>query len=371
MNNIQPGDKILHDWQGPCEVTFVGDDYIGICTLDGQHALIRKDVETLSPWSEESEEAWRVAMAETEAEQEQTAAVPWPDSTFHAEPEDTEHFMGSHWEAFYEEGTQEIVKKLPEVVDAADIVKGFGSIKEPHRPLPESWTTGYHLIWPQPDRGVVITIAVDDEAKQNRLCTLYPFWPDGSRHRLAINEVTVWENGVEAQISADAGGADLTFYDAHYLLNRSWYERGREYDFILTGIAYGARPAEDLEMPFTPNPDQVAWEAMLARQRGEDPPERPTTIRLGGGALFFPVDGWDADDYSFRGPVKQVAPFSDFLGQDGWVVKTTILRLSDREPEDFDLDIVVTARAWDGDTPPEVGQDIEGRLWLQGYLKGV
>jgi len=39
--------------------------------------------------------------------------------------------------------------------------------------------------------------------------------------------------------------------------------------------------------------------------------------------------------------------------------------------EDFDLDIVVTARAWDGETPPEMGQDIEGSLWLQGYLKGA
>lgn len=38
--------------------------------------------------------------------------------------------------------------------------------------------------------------------------------------------------------------------------------------------------------------------------------------------------------------------------------------------EDFDLAIVVTARAKDGEAPPEVGQNIEGRLWLQGYLKG-
>ena len=37
----------------------------------------------------------------------------------------------------------------------------------------------------------------------------------------------------------------------------------------------------------------------------------------------------------------------------------------------FDLDIVVTALSWDGEAPPEVGQDIEGSLWLQGYLKEV
>lgn len=371
MNSIQPGDKILHQWHGPCDVTFVGTDYIGICTEDGQHAMFRKDSDQFCLWNEAAEAGWKTALAEQEAEEQAEKALPWPDSTFCCESEGTEHFMGSHWDPFYEEGAQTIVEKLPEVIDSADVVSGFGSIKGPCRPLPEAWATGYHLIWPQLERGVIITIVVDDEAKENRLCTLYPFWLDGSRQRLAINGVTVWENGVEAQISADAGGADLTFYDAQYLLNRSWYERGRDYDFILTGIAYGASPAEDIEIPFTPNPDQVAWEAMLAQQRGEEPSEQPSTIRLGCGAFFFPVDGWDADDYSFRGPIKQIKPFSDFLGQDGWVVKTTVLRLSNRDPEDFDLDIVVTARAWDGETPPEVGQDIEGRLWLQGYLQGL
>lgn len=372
MNSLEPGDKILHNWHGPCEVTFVGESYIGICTPDGEHALIRKDVETLSIWSEEREESWRAAMAEAATEQEKAAAVPWPDSTFHGEPEGTEHFMGSHWKAFYGDGAEEIVKNLPEVISVADVVKGFGSINEPCRPLPESWTIGYHLVWPQPDRGVIITIAIDGDAKPNRLCTLYPFWPDGSRHRLAINDVTVWDAGVEAQISADIGGPDITFYDAHYLLNRSWYERGREYLFSLAGIAYNTRMAGDVEIPYTPNPDQIAWEKELARLRGEEAPEaRPATIRMKGAAFFMPVDGWDRDDYSFHGPIKEVKSFSGFLGQDGWVVRTTVMRQSDCNPEDFDLDIVVTSRAWDRDTPPEVGQDMEGRLWLQGYLQGV
>lgn len=371
MNSIQIGSKILHQWHGPCEVTFVGTDYIGICTAEGQQAMFRKEPEQFCLWSEEAEAEWKHALEEEKAAEQVEQLLPWPDSTFRFETEEAEHSMGSHWDPFYEQGAQKIVEKLPEVLNTSNIVTGFGSIKEPHLPLPESWAKGYHLIWPQPDWGVISSIVVDDEAKENRLCTLYPFWPDGSSHRLAINEVRVWESGVEAQISTDADGAEITFFDAHYLLNRSWYERGKEYEFVLTGIAYSARLAEDIEMPFTPNPDQVEWEKMLARQRGEEPPERPTTIRLGGSAFFFPITEWDVDDYSFRGPIKQVTPFKDFLEQDGWVLRTTVMRLSERDPEDFDLDILVTARAWDGDTPPEVGQDIEGSLWLQGYLNGV
>jgi len=371
MDNLQVGDKILHQWHGPFDVTFVGADYIGICTDDGRHAMFRKEPEQFCPWSEKAESEWRTAQAEQETAEQSRKTLCWPDSTFRFEPQGSEHFMGSHWEPFFEDGAEGIVSKLPEAINEADIVTGFGSIKEPHRPLPEDWVPGYHLVWPQTDRGVIITIAVDDVAKQNRLCTVYPFWADGQRHRLVINEVAVWEAGVEAQITATIGEAEITLYDAHYLLNRSWYECGREYDFILSGIAYGARPAEEIELPYTPNPDQVAWEAILAQQRGEEPPERSGTIRLGGSAFFLPISEWDVDDYSFRGPIKAVTLFKDYLGQDGWLVKATVMRLSDLEPEDFDLDIVITARAWDGETPPEVGQDIEGRIWLQGYLKGV
>jgi hypothetical protein len=36
--------------------------------------------------------------------------------------------------------------------------------------------------------------------------------------------------------------------------------------------------------------------------------------------------------------------------------------------EDADLDILITRPAWTGDARPQVGQDIEGRLWLQGHL---
>jgi hypothetical protein len=194
---------------------------------------------------------------------------------------------------------------------------------------------------------------------------MFPFYPGGTSHTLTLLDVSVWDNGVEAQICASLGDPDITFYDAHYLLNRGWYERGREYEFILTGIAYNAGPAQTTEMPYTPNPDQIAWEAVLAQERGEEPRETPATIRLDGAAFFLAISEWDVDDYSFRGPVQDVKPFADFLGQNGWLVTATIFHLE----EDVNLNIVITNQAWQGDAPPQIGMDIEGRLWLQGYLK--
>lgn len=100
-------------------------------------------------------------------------------------------------------------------------------------------------------------------------------------------------------------------------------------------------------------------------KEGEEPHETACTVSMDGAAMFLPVSGWDVDDYSFHAPVKSVTEFKDCLGQDGWRVRATVMRFGD---EDADLDILITQKAWSGEAPPRVGQDIEGRLWLQGYL---
>jgi hypothetical protein len=214
----------------------------------------------------------------------------------------------------------------------------------------------------------MLSVLIDNAEKQNRLCSFYPFWAEGNQHHLVLKEVMVWKGGAEAQITASFGESKITFFDTHYLMNREWYERGGEYDFILTGIAYKTGPATNIELPLLPHPDQLAWEADIARSRGEEPPERNATMSLAGSAMFLQIPEWDKDDYSFRGTVKGLKPISDFLGQDGWLARVTVLRISGNEPEDVDLDIVITSRAWEGETPPKVGSDIDGSLWLQGYL---
>ncbi|MDD2502096.1 MAG: hypothetical protein PHN92_14925 [Geobacter sp.] len=371
VDSLEKGDRVLLDGQGACNVTFVGKDYIGICTEEDQQILVRKDSEGLYAWSAEREADWKAKALVEAQQQEEEKASPWPQSTFWPEAEHNPHFMGSHWQPFFENGVGDVVPHLPEMLENGKLTSGYSDTCLAPRDMPEEWQAGKHLIWPNADRGAVMSVAV--EADTNTFCTAYPFWSNGSVHRLTIDSVQIWESGVEGQISANFGEAAITFFDTLYLHNRLFYERGREYEFSLAGIAYNAQPADDLEdMPYTPNPDQIEWEKELARMRGEKEPEnRPTTISMRGAALLLTIPDWDRDDYSFRGPVKQVTPFSGFLDQNGWVVTTTGRRQSCCAPEDFDLDIVVTALSWDGEAPPEVGQDIEGSLWLQGYLKEV
>lgn len=193
----------------------------------------------------------------------------------------------------------------------------------------------------------------------------HPFFSEGIQTTVCLKKVIVWKSGVEAQIEAAWGEAEVAFFDTHFLINRGWYEAEKEYDFILVGIAYEAHPAQDMKIPFTPNPDQIAWERLIAERDGLPPPEVREVINLSGIALFLPVKGWDIDDYSFRGPVKSVKTIQDFLGQAGWKVRITVMRF---DGLDADLDMIITKRSWLADEPPAAGQDIEGRLWLQGQL---
>lgn len=84
-----------------------------------------------------------------------------------------------------------------------------------------------------------------------------------------------------------------------------------------------------------------------------------------GSSVLVPIEGWDRDDYPFRGPVRTLKVFDDWLGQSGWRVTVRVMRL---DAEDAELDIFITKRAWSGHEPLRVGQDLEGTLRLQGRL---
>lgn len=161
-------------------------------------------------------------------------------------------------------------------------------------------------------------------------------------------------------------GAAITFFDIAFVKHRLWYEAGKAYEFILAGIAYQAKAADIMEMKVDHNPDEIAWQCHLAEKIDEPAVEAPSILNLRGMAVFMNIEEWDADDYHFRGPVKSVRELDlDILGQQGWFVKVTVLRFED---DDVDLDMLITRRAWQSSEPPCVGQDIEGALWLQGYL---
>lgn len=293
--------------------------------------------------------------------------APWPDATFVFEQDEGAHFLGAHWKPFFDD-SKELFCRLPEILPQTLVQTSFGNSRTPPHQLPAGWPKGYHSCWPLRVRGLGMTQRINDEQQVIEMVSLYPFWVEGSQARLTVKQVRVWAGGCEAQITAGWGDAEVSFFDTQFMANRLWYEVDRAGEFVLTGIAYSALPAPSHTTTVKHTPETLAKINALLMQNGGEPIEAEQEVTFDGAAIFLPIDAWDVDDYSFRAPIKEVHEFEDFLGQKGWCVKATVLRHFGDASDDGDLKIVITQRAWQGDEPPKVGQDIEGHLWLQGWM---
>lgn len=350
---FQIGAEIRHPDHGICTITFIGEEYLGVRSENGQEGLIRKDI--LVSWSEE---------AATAPDEQKTSSADWPDNTFVQETDDQPHYLGSHWEAFYED-SDDLIDNLPEILSQTSVLDSFGSFRAAPRGVPEEWETGAHLCWPNNHCGLAITLRAEESS--NHLISLYPYISFGREVTVELCQVSVWHSGVEAQIDAIWGNFHITFFDVSYLLNRCWYESGKSYQFILSGLAYRAKPCEASELTIKQNPDIIEWQRKVLERMGEEASHVRDleTVRLEGTAIFMPIQEWDRDDYWFRGVVREVKSFDNWLGQSGWQVRVMIQRF---DGEEGDIDIFITQRAWSGGEPPQAGQDIEGEVWLNGQL---
>lgn len=332
------GERLTFPPYGEGSVVFVGAEYFGFRLRGGQDVLIRLD------------SADRLLAS-------------GPEGTFFQESDGAQHFLGSHWEPFFDDSAS-VMRRLPDILPAVQPVLGCTDGSTSPRGEDPSWVKGVNLVWPTLRHGIGLACVFRDGALH--LASIYPFHDAGTRMLLRLARVDVWEGGAEAQVTGDAGPYTLTFFDTRFLTNRMWYEAGRTCAFVLTAIAYAVQPSEAMDLPAKLHPDQVAWQAQVARERGEEPPFAQGTIRLKGMAMLLPIATWDRDDYDFRAPVTSVEEVGEVLGQPAWLVRVALFRV--KEGLDKELGILVTRRAWKGEGAPVPGQDIEGQFWLQGYL---
>lgn len=96
--DFQVGWNLLHPEYGPCTVTFIGQAHVGVEFGGGKDALLRK-------------ESFRGEVQDDNASTRSTdksgrESLSWPESTFVSDPADAEHFLGAHWEPFFEDARE-------------------------------------------------------------------------------------------------------------------------------------------------------------------------------------------------------------------------------------------------------------------------
>ena len=350
---FREGISLLHPERGPCRVVFIGNDYVGVELSSGASALLM-----MNSFIHESGKIEEIGY-------QAAAGLFWPESTFVFESSEDRPSLALRWKPFFDDEA-ELMMQLHEIVPQGNPWIGFGESRESSRKMPVEWSQGVALTSPNQRQGLIMFIRIDQE--EGELMDVFPFFSSDSHHSLRVRRVIVRPNGVEAKIEAVWSHQEIVFFDIGFLVNRLWYQTGKICEFSLTGLAYTARPADF---------DAIERERSVAQSQGEEAlPPAPTGADISVPAVFQKAGNGDIDDYDFRGVAREVnAIRGDILGQTGWVVSVAVMAglVDDVEDDDNDdercLDILITHRAWQGEAPPAEGQVIEGRCWLQGYLR--
>lgn len=283
--------------------------------------------------------------------------------------EEKSHGHGDHWGCFAENVSEFIKGYLPMTIDKGSLLKMESEDGEFMTSTSrESSQYPVGIYWPSENLRFLTLIMIDKGAERNELWSAYPWSVSGVQHSLSIEKVIPWSNGIEGQIKVlvdDA--ASITFFDTLYYLNHPTYREEQSFLFSLAGFAYKFSVI-DPEPVSIKNPETIR--RLRSMGFGESKPKyeaagEPETIivETKGMAIFFQLDGWDDDDYSFRAPVVEVEEM-EFLNEPLWRVRATVLRIE----QEFNLDIFVTTKVMGEGQAPKPGDDIEGALWLQGYL---
>lgn len=305
----------------------------------------------------------RIASGLTEAA---ARRCTWPQGTFVDDAPDAIHPMGCRWAPFGL-AAEDVLSQIPAWLAHATVIETTSHDRDTSRHVaPSSWPRGVLLTGPDMDRAVNMVLCLEDD--RTWLVSLFPSTQLGTQLTLRLQQVTLWRSGLEAHITATWGDASIRFFDSRFVNSRARYETGRLYDFIVSGLAYGAWPAQEITFPLL----RVSTELLRLAERqsrSQDQGTQREAVQCStrGAAWMLPAVEGDVDEYHFRGPIQKLSPFRNWLGQEGWTARTTVLRFGP-DGSDQDLDIHITRHAWTGPTAPCVGQEIQGVLWLQGHF---
>jgi hypothetical protein len=181
-----------------------------------------------------------------------------------------------------------------------------------------------------------------------RLVSAYPEAQDGPVWPVTITEVITWTDGIEGQIRGTCHGAEVAFFDTRFYANRRKYRPGETYNFHMSAFAYVLGRAADTEVET----------------------DMGAKVSLRGAHAYMPAnmgnDTADIDDYWFHSPLEGEIATAELAGRMMRLYPITVAL-----PEDFPM--ALSLYAANHVIAPDTGQvatgeDVEGFLWLQGYL---
>lgn len=271
---------------------------------------------------------------------------------------------GDHWEALFGDDFQGALAKLvPHLVQQGSLVRNVASQEMPAGAGQAAWPYFALEFGNLPLRGLSI-IRIDPDDKLMKFTTAYPLLKEGLRMALEIVGSFKDEDEFEVGLKCvTRRGTALTFFAPLYGSNPTVHEVGRKYEFSLAALAYSLKKIEEAEFTLTEEP---ALEIEKRRRQEEDPHADVTDVKAvdfsiaGLRALLFHAS--DAVDAGFYTAIESV---SYFFFEETKICKMDV-RFRLRGEEELRTSLYASEHVLAG-YRPEVGDLIQGVLWLQGH----
>jgi len=133
----------------------------------------------------------------------------------------------------------------------------------------------------------------------------------------------------------------------------------------LAGLAYSLEPMTQASFEISEGPLwEIQKQQRLSDGVGLQEAAKPVTIVMAGMAALLPHGG-SCDEFEFHGVVEGIDSF-DHGGHTVYRMEVVVMRPGD---EPFKLPIFASDAVLEGFVP-RLGEDVQGVLWLQGYLVG-
>lgn len=240
---------------------------------------------------------------------------------------------GDHWGCVFRSVEQDaLVELIREVVESDTEREKFPAV-------------GGGAAYRSAERPVRVCVLVADDTLQSA----YPDAAGGLVWPIVVREIVPWRNGFEGQITGECYGAAVSFFDTHFYANKDRYRIDEQYNFHMSAFAYSVNRAPDEEVEIAPG----------------------TRVSLKGARAYMPANmgsnqGADIDEFWFHSPLEAAPTEIEFAGRRLWVLPVTMAL-----PDRFDMSVPLYTAEHALDAPacelqPE--DDLEGYLWLQGYL---
>jgi hypothetical protein len=199
--------------------------------------------------------------------------------------------------------------------------------------------------WAIPRGPSLATWGLDgDDAGVGKLINAFPVAIDGACHPLTLHRTRVWRGQSEAIVEAATSfGFGLAYFDTAFLHPWNTWDRDEEVRVQLAGFAYALEPA----------------------------PPTPIGVQTQGLAWLLPMADGNPDEFEFQGPATAVAA-PEAWGGTFYRLEVTVLRdTTGPEPVPFAIPVYAAAHNLSQGYLPRTGDQVRGRLWLQGCPEGL